>query len=224
MEIILSKNAGFCPGVRRADREVMRLVKDKQDNQLVFTLGKLIHNGIYVSQLEELGVRAIEIDELDKILLDNPDKKISLVIRTHGITLEVEERLLALAKENPRLNLVDMTCPSVKKIHKIADTESGEGRFFILFGSPTHPESLGIISRARGDKAIITCLEELQKLDFQGKVPILCAQTTQNLLQFIQIKKFLKKLYTNAIFLIQYVVSLKIVSMRQSRLPKSPTL
>ena len=200
MEIILSKNAGFCPGVRRADREVMRLVKERQDNQLVFTLGKLIHNDTYVSQLGELGVRAIEIDELDKILLDNPDKKISLVIRTHGITLEVEERLLALAKENPHLNLVDMTCPSVKKIHKIADTESGEGRFFILFGSPTHPESLGIISRARGDKAIITCLEDLEKLDFQGKVPILCAQTTQNLLQFIQIKNFLKKLYTNAIF------------------------
>ena len=200
MEIILSKNAGFCPGVRRADLEVRRLIKEREAGELIFTLGKLIHNDSYVSELCDMGVRPTNLKELTDTVKKNPNKSIYLVIRTHGITLEVEEQLKALCREYPNLKIVDMTCPSVKKIHKIAECESGEGRFFILFGSPTHPESLGIISRAKGDKAIITSAEELEKLDLEGKLPILCAQTTQNLLQFIQIKNFFKKLYTNAIF------------------------
>ena len=200
MEIILSKNAGFCPGVRRADVEIRRLIDNKGEDELIFTLGKLIHNDSYVNELEKSGVRAIQLEDLHGILSQNQDKKISLVIRTHGVPLDVENQLNDLIKDHPRLKIVDMTCPSVKKIHKIAQRESGEGRFFILFGSKTHPESLGIISYAKGDKAIITGIDELEKLNFQGKTPILCAQTTQNLLQFIQIKNFLKKLYTNAIF------------------------
>ena len=200
MEIILSKNAGFCPGVRRADKEIKRLIGEKSEDRLIFTLGRLIHNSSYTAELEGMGVRAISLEELPDIILKNPDRKITVVIRTHGITLETEERLKALAEEYPQLSVLDMTCPSVKKIHKIAEDESGDDRFFILFGSHTHPESLGIISHAKGDKAIITCAEDVEKLDLQGKTPIFCAQTTQNLLQFIQIKNFLKKLYTNAIF------------------------
>ena len=200
MEIILSKNAGFCPGVRRADVEIKKLISERADGELIFTLGKLIHNESYVKELEDLGVRSVSLEDLEAILSGSENGKISLVIRTHGIPFETEQKLLSLKEAHPELKIVDMTCPSVKKIHKIAEKESGDGRFFILFGSTSHPESLGIISHAKGDKAIITSIEDLEKLDLQGKTPILCAQTTQNLLQFIQIKKILKKLYTNAIF------------------------
>ena len=223
MDIILSKNAGFCPGVRRADEAVKNLIEQRNDGDLVFTLGPLIHNGVYVSSLKEEGVYPIEISEVENIIADNPQKNIHLVIRTHGISLEDEAYLNSVSKKHPQLHIVDMTCPSVKKIHKIAINETTENTYFILFGSKTHPESIATISYAKGDKAIISSLEELLELDVKGKMPILCAQTTQNLLQFIQIKNILKKLYTNAIFLIQYVVSLKIVSMRQLTVPKRST-
>ena len=200
MEIILSKNAGFCPGVRRADDAIKQLIAERGEGDLIFTLGPLIHNGVYVSSLEELGVRSVAISDVEDILRDNTDSKITLVIRTHGITLEDEGYLLGLCEKNPRLSLVDMTCPSVKRIHHIATENTDDSTHFVLFGSKTHPESLATISYARGEKTIISSIEELKNLDFQGKTPILCAQTTQNLLQFIQIKKFLKKLYTNAIF------------------------
>ena len=200
MEIILSKNAGFCPGVRRADEAVKSLIAARQTGERIFTLGPLIHNGVYVKSLEDDGVRSIDIPELCEMLREAPESKINLVIRTHGISLETGELLSRLQREYPGLSVTDMTCPSVKRIHKIAEENTGDDSYFILFGSKTHPESVATLSYARGDKAIVSSEEELKKIDFQGKTPILCAQTTSNLLQFIQIKKILKKLYTNAIF------------------------
>ena len=88
MEIILSKNAGFCPGVRRADIEIKKLISQKCEDERIFTLGKLIHNDSYVKELQDLGVRSITLEELEAILSDSKDSKISLVIRTHGVPLE----------------------------------------------------------------------------------------------------------------------------------------
>ena len=88
MEIILSKNAGFCPGVRRADDAVQRLIRERKDDDLIFTLGPLIHNGVYVSSLRDQGVKSINISEVEEIISSNPGKRISFVIRTHGISLE----------------------------------------------------------------------------------------------------------------------------------------
>ena len=200
MEIIVSKNAGFCPGVRRADEAVRKLICEKSEGEKIFTLGPLIHNGVYLASLEEKGVHSITLEELQKILSENPDERISLVIRTHGVSCETDRALKTLSQAYNGLRVVDMTCPSVKKIHKIAAEKTGDDTYFLLFGSPTHPESVATISYAKGEKRIFQSLEELEKLDFQGKIPILCAQTTANLLQFTQIKKIFKKLYTNAIF------------------------
>ena len=64
MEIILSKNAGFCPGVRRADNAVQKLIESSNSDSLIFTLGPLIHNGNYVRDLEAKGVKSITISDL----------------------------------------------------------------------------------------------------------------------------------------------------------------
>ena len=200
MEITLSKNAGFCPGVRRADEAIKKLIKEKSTDDLIFTLGSLIHNRNYVQDLADRGVKSISISDVESVIESNPDKYITFVIRTHGITKSDEQFLRDVEKKYERVKIVDLTCPSVKRIHKIAAENTNDNTYFILFGSHTHPESVGIISHINGDGRIITSIDDLQGLNIQGKVPILCAQTTQNLIQFIQIKNFLKKLYTNAIF------------------------
>ena len=200
MEITLSKNAGFCPGVRRADEAIKKLIRERSDNDLIFTLGSLIHNSNYVQDLEDHGVKSISISDVELVVESNLDKCITFVIRTHGITKSDERFLRDVEKKYERVKIVDLTCPSVKRIHKIAAENTNDNTYFILFGSQTHPESVGIISHINGDGRIITSIDDLNDLNLQGKVPILCAQTTQNLIQFIQIKKFLKKLYTNAIF------------------------
>ena len=200
MEITISKNAGFCPGVRRADDGVMELIRSAKPNSLIFTLGHLIHNGTYVKSLEDMGVRSINLSDVERAVIENPEKEITLVIRTHGIPKNDEEYLCDLSRRYSNLKILDMTCPYVKKIHKIAEEETGENTYFLLFGSKDHPECIGTISYAHGDKIILTDIEELKSIDFKGKIPILCAQTTQNLLQFIKFKKILEKLCTNAIF------------------------
>ncbi len=198
MNIELSKNAGFCPGVRRADREIRRLISERKPGEQIFTLGKLIHNGIYLKELEEAGVRSAELSELSDILKSFSGERITLVIRTHGITKEELSYICELKKKHPELQTVDMTCPSVKKIHNIAEENTSADSFFVLFGNPAHPESRGIISYAKGEKVIITTPEEAEALNIKGKMPILCSQTTENLVQFIKIKKIFEKLYTNA--------------------------
>ncbi len=198
MEITLSKNAGFCPGVRRADETIRDLIKSISKNRRIFTLGPLIHNRIYNEKLSEDGVSSIDISRVKSIVENQGSTELVFVIRTHGITRESEAFLRDIADSHDNVKIVDATCPYVKKIHKIAEEETNEDTYFLLFGSPSHPESIGTLSYARGEKVIFTSLEELKTIDIKGKTPILCAQTTQNLLQFQQIKIFLKKLYTNA--------------------------
>ncbi len=198
MEIILSKNAGFCPGVRRADDAVRALISKRNNGDKICTLGSLIHNRLYVDELKKQGVDVISISDAEDVAIKNKDVKVNLVIRTHGITKDDYALLQAISEKHSNVELVDMTCPYVKKIHKIAEEETNENTYFLLFGSPLHPESIGTISYAKGKKVIFSSLEEIKTIDLQGKLPILCAQTTHNLLQFIQIKNFFKKLYTNA--------------------------
>ena len=181
MKIIRSKNAGFCPGVRRADEAVRELIKNAEPGQNIFTLGKLIHNDLYNSELEGLGVLSVDLDFLEEFLTTSKDK-VTLVVRTHGITKESEDKLVNLCRKYKNFSYVDMTCPFVKKIHNIAKENTNENTYFLLYGSPSHPESIGIISYAFGEKQFIGALEDLETINFGNKVPILCSQTTQNLL------------------------------------------
>ena len=197
MQFILSEHAGFCPGVRNADKTVARLI-DGGDGRRIFTLGHLIHNRLYNLDLEAKGVCSIEIDAVENEFLRDANVPMTVVIRTHGITLDVENRLKDLSVKYPLLSFVDATCGYVKRIHKIASENTGNDTYFLLYCNPKHPEAIGIMSYAKGEKLAFSSLAEIEHLDLGGKTPILCAQTTQNLVEFKKIKKFLEKLYTNA--------------------------
>ena len=186
--------------MRRADENIQNAIKTKSKNELIFTIGNLIHNGIYMQGLKAQGVSSIEFEDIESILIQNQNNPITVFIRTHGIPKEKELFLSELGSKYPNLRLRDMTCPYVKRIHKIADENTDDSTFFLLYCNPNHAEAIGIMSYAKGDKLSFSSLEELTDVDLKGKTPILCAQTTQNLLEFKKIKKYFKKLYTNALF------------------------
>ena len=48
MEIILTKNAGFCFGVERA----VSALREKKDDEKIVTLGPIIHNQSVVDELK----------------------------------------------------------------------------------------------------------------------------------------------------------------------------
>ena len=221
-EIILSKNAGFCPGVKRADEFVFNLISSKNKDTKIFTLGKLIHNRIYNENLKSLGVTPIEFSEILP-LLEKERGKVVLITRTHGITKEELRVLKDLEKKYSNFKFHDMTCPYVTRVHEIAEKNTNCDTVFLLYCDPGHPEATGTISYANGKSYTFSSLEELKALDLEDKTPVLASQTTQNLEEFKKIKNFLKKLYTNAIFLIQYVMSRKNARMKQYKLPIDPT-
>ena len=201
--IVVAKNAGFCFGVRRATSELENLIANKQEGDIICTLGKLIHNEQYISYLEGKGVISVEEGELDALYEKARNgKRVTVVIRTHGIERHIAERLDSYAKECSAFSLVDATCPYVKKIHKIADEFSGNGRVFIIIGQEAHPEVKSIMSYVNGEGYVFSSADELQKYlesaDFSIKVPNIAAQTTQKLTEWEKCQKIIKKYCTNA--------------------------
>ena len=199
MKIELSKYAGFCPGVRRADTSIKKLLNNNNGAD-IFTLGDIIHNRIYNEELSKNGVNSISISEIEPILKNNSPKKTFLVIRTHGIPIEQEKYLMSLKEKYECFEILDLTCPYVKRIHSIANENTNENTIFLLYCDPNHPEALGALSYVNGDKIAFSSLDEIKNVNFNGKTPILCSQTTQNLSEFKKIKNFLKKVCTNPIF------------------------
>ena len=200
MAVTLSKHAGFCPGVRSADASIRKLIESKGADQLLFTLGHLIHNGVYNRKLFDEGVGCLNIDQLESFIVANPGKRVTVAIRTHGITLSEENILEDFKKRYDSFDYVDLTCPYVKKIQRIAEDTDPETSYFLIYGDPNHPEVKGIVSRVRGSYKVLSSYDEATKVDLLGKIPILCSQTTQNLYEFEKIKKVYKKVYTNANF------------------------
>ena len=150
--ITVAKEAGFCFGVRRATDLVEKLIKDKSDNDVICTFGKLIHNESYNQHLAEAGVENIDFSKIEDLFnLAVNGKNVTLVLRTHGIERELFEELNSYAERCSHFKVVDCACPYVKKIHKIASENSGNGQIFILVGHKDHPEVRSIVSYCKGE-------------------------------------------------------------------------
>ncbi len=204
MTVTLAKTAGFCFGVKRATSEVERLISDERISH-IYTLGELIHNRLYTEELASKGVSIARIEDIADIALSSDGgKETVVVIRTHGIPKEDEEMLRLAEQEHPHFHVIDMTCPHVKRIHRIVDRETNEDTRFVLLGTPGHAEAVGIMSYARGEKNIFPTADELLAyLDAQNGIPkpiVALSQTTQSVSEAKKTQKYLQKLYTNSIF------------------------
>ena len=188
MTVHLAKSAGFCFGAKRAvDMVYDLLAKGKKP----VTLGAILHNPQLVEELAAGGVAIVDAPE------DTPPGHV-LVLRSHGVTAQVEEKARALG-----LEWADATCPFVKKIHDIARQAGEQGRVFLLFGDPGHPEVAGTVSRCTGPYFVCASPEELVNLlkdrpDLKGIPVTAAAQTTFHGGLWQNCSETLKKLCTNA--------------------------
>lgn len=178
MKIIVGKNAGFCYGVKRAvDGAKEECIKHKE----IYCLGDIVHNQHVIDDLKEKGAKFIEsIDEA----------KGRTIIRAHGVSKEIYEKA-----KNMNIELIDLTCPSVLKIHKIADEYSKKGYFIILTGKENHPEVIGIESYCEKKYKIIKDTEDVFSIleDIKNEKNILLiSQTTFNSNEFDRIANILR--------------------------------
>lgn len=181
-KIIVAKTAGFCFGVRRAVEKVYEQVAQGKKN--IYTYGPIIHNEEVVKDLESKGVRVLET-QTD---LENLEQG-TVVIRSHGVEKAIYEVI-----ERKGLELVDATCPFVKKIHRIVEKESGNGCHILIVGDASHPEVQGIRGWCQGPVTTISTQEEAESLEISTETKLcIVSQTTFNYNKFQDIVEILSK-------------------------------
>ena len=183
MKVIKAKSAGFCFGVKRAVDTVYEQVKENQ-NLPIYTYGPIIHNEEVVKDLEQKGVIVLRSEEeLDTL------EKGTVIIRSHGVAKDVYDRL-----ESKKIQIVDATCPFVKKIHNIVQKHSEMGENIIIIGNPEHPEVQGIKGWAGDHVEVFQTKEEAENYSCeQGKKICIVAQTTFNYNKFKELVEILEK-------------------------------
>ena len=186
MSVRIAKNAGFCFGVSRAVELVEEAAKSGKS---VSTLGPIIHNRHQVGRFEEMGVSVINEPE-DAV----PGS--TVIIRSHGVSRAVQQRL-----EKMGVEIIDATCPFVKRIHGIVERAEAEGRLPVIIGTRTHPEVTAIAGWC-SDCRIFETPEELEEWGKSGEVspetPIcMVCQTTSTEFLWKMCGETAKKLFTN---------------------------
>ncbi len=181
MEVLLAKSAGFCFGVKRAVEQVYEQI---EKGGPIYTYGPIIHNEEVVNDLAKKGVQVINSEEELQSL-----KEGTVVIRSHGVPKRIYDRI-----EENGLSCVDATCPFVKRIHKIVQKESEEGRQIVIIGNAGHPEVEGIMGWAKGPAFVVESAEEIEKIPLkQDSTLCIVSQTTFNYKKFKELVEIFEK-------------------------------
>ena len=157
-DIKLAKFAGFCYGVKRAVETAVKLKKENPDKN-IYILGELIHNTDVINELDKMGIKTIyEVPKSGDGIC---------IIRSHGAAPEVLEQI-----RNAGFELVDLTCPDVKKVQQRAIELAKNDYFVVIVGKPNHPEVIAIKANADlySNKVVVaTSIEELEPYSAQIK-------------------------------------------------------
>ncbi len=186
MSVTVAKSAGFCFGVSRAVETVEKAAKE---GGRVVTLGPIIHNRHVVQKFDEIGVQVIDRAE-------EATQGMTVIIRSHGVSRAVQEALQVRCA-----NVIDATCPFVKRIHGIVEKAEAEGDLPIIIGTRSHPEVEGIAGWC-GENRIFETPEELENWIDSGEIqknsPIcMVCQTTSTETLWKKCVQIAKKQFTN---------------------------
>jgi 4-hydroxy-3-methylbut-2-enyl diphosphate reductase len=178
MKIEKAKSYGFCFGVKRA-------VEIAENSKNAVTLGPLIHNPLEIERLaKNFNVKYIDsIEDIDENI-----KRV--IVRTHGIP---KEKLIKLKEKN--IEIIDATCPFVKKPQEIVEEMSKQGYDIVIFGDKNHPEIQGVMSYSTHNRVyVVLTPEELKNIKLSKHIATV-AQTTRKIENYLAITDYLIKNY-----------------------------
>jgi len=171
MQVKLAKHSGFCFGVKKAVEEASN-VKGKAN-----TFGPLIHNPQVVQELAKKGITKID-------RLEDADAS-SIIIRTHGASDKLIHEI-----SSKGYNIIDLTCPFVKKVQEYAKDLEKVGYRVVVIGEKDHPEVLAIADNLK-NPFVVEKPEDVDGL-VEDKIGVV-VQTTQSVQNFAEIIKKLGK-------------------------------
>jgi 4-hydroxy-3-methylbut-2-enyl diphosphate reductase len=170
--------AGFCAGVKRAINLAQNAL---QKYPRVYCLGELIHNEDVVDNLCARGLKMVS--DLDQI----SDHGGALVIRSHGCPPEVYRLVEARG-----ITLIDATCPIVKRIQKLCQDFSNQGKRIIIFGEREHEEVKSLLGFSNGRAEVVENLIDAQSIKIDENT-ILISQSTKDEQLFLELKSIMVK-------------------------------
>lgn len=162
-KVVIASEAGACYGVERALQMVEAAAAKSQVG--VHTLGPLIHNPRVVAELAEKSV---------SVVLSPADAAgETLLLRTHGVTPDEQASAQSLCHE-----VLDATCPFVKKVHLAAARLYKEDYQVVVVGEKGHPEVEATLPHAPG-AVVVGSAAEAATLPECKKIGVV-VQTTQS--------------------------------------------
>lgn len=186
MRVTVARYAGFCFGVQRA---VDLVEAAAQAGERVQTLGPIIHNRHVVDRFAKMGVEVLSTPA-------EAEEGATVIIRSHGVARAVLEEL-----RTRNVQIVDATCPFVKRIHGIVQQAEQEGRIPVIIGTRAHPEVAAIAGWCE-HPLVFESPEELQDWRAaeasRSDLPIcLVSQTTSTATLWNFCVEIVKKQFTN---------------------------
>lgn len=141
LTVILSRPRGFCAGVVRAVQIVEQALE--RYGAPIYVRHEIVHNKHVVAGLRQRG--AVFVDEVEQI----PQGAIT-IFSAHGVAPEIEQ-----SAEARGLDVIDATCPLVRRVHNEGRRYAQLGYDVVLIGHRGHPEVEGTSGQIGGRLHIV---------------------------------------------------------------------
>lgn len=183
---MLSRPRGFCAGVVRAIDVVERALE--LYGAPVYVRHEIVHNRGVVERLAGLG--AIFVEDVGDI----PAGAIT-VFSAHGVSKSVE-----VAAQNRALDIVDATCPLVRRVHREGQDYAQRGYEILLVGHDGHAEVEGTRGQIAAPVTVISTLADAETVAVTNPDKVAyVTQTTLSLFDTRHIIAALKRRFPNIV-------------------------
>lgn len=162
MKIIAAEHSGFCYGVKRAVGMAEDCIGKYNE---IHTLGPIIHNPQMVKKLSDKGIDVV--NTLSEVTKDS-----TVIIRSHGVGPKVYEEA-----QTKNLQIIDATCPHVKKAQQAAYHLLKAGYTVVVVGEKHHPEVKSIVEWSDNTALVVETVAEAMNLPDVARFGVV-AQTT----------------------------------------------
>ncbi len=152
MKILLVSPRGFCAGVNMAIEALDRAIA--MFGTPLYTFHEIVHNRRIVDGFRAKGV--IFVDDVHEV----PEGSY-LMYSAHGVSPAVQR-----VAEERRLQIIDATCPLVRKVHLEAIRFARLGYAIVLIGHRGHDEVVGTLGEAPERMTLVETIEDVDRLDF----------------------------------------------------------
>jgi 4-hydroxy-3-methylbut-2-enyl diphosphate reductase len=186
MKIFLAAPRGFCAGVNMAVEALDRAIA--LFGAPLYVFHEIVHNRHVVERFRSKG--AVFVNDLTEV----PDGA-TVMYSAHGVSPAVHQMATARG-----LNVIDATCPLVRKVHLEAVRFAEQGYAIVLIGHHGHDEVVGTLGHAPRSIRLVENPNDVDRLDIgpQEKVAYL-TQTTLSVDEANLIIERLKRRYPQCV-------------------------